>query len=164
VAVEPGLDTDVVLDVLARAAASPKALRWLGTHLEEHPGVLVEGPTSTVPVLDRFTRELGAAGACRIQVIHPACEECRRREKPHARRGQGWVCSACWARASPRPCVGCANVRRVAVRDEHGGAWCVPCVRQQRRDAELGRLAEVIIATVVVADNGLSAETVVNAV
>jgi len=75
-AVEPDLAADVVLDVLGSAAGSRQALRWLGTHLDEHPGVLVDGPTSTIPVLDRFTRGLSAAGAHRVRVIHPACAGC----------------------------------------------------------------------------------------
>ncbi len=163
-AVEPGLPAAVVIDVLRRTAASRQALRWLGTHLDTHPGVLIDGPTSAVPVLDRFTRGLGAAGARCVRVIHPACEECGRREKPHASRGRGWVCSACWARASARPCGRCGNVRRVAARGDDGGARCTPCLRRERRDAELGRLASAIAATVIAADASLDPETVLSAV
>lgn len=162
-AVEPGLAAEVVLHVLGRAARSPKALRWLGTHLHEHPQVLVDGPTSTVPVLDRFTRGLSVAGAHRVRVIHPACVGCGRRKPPHASSGQGWVCSACWTRASPRPCSGCGNVRRVAARVD-GAAWCRPCRHRQRRELELAVLVTCITAAVVAADHGLDAETVVRAV
>ncbi|MDQ6839947.1 MAG: hypothetical protein M3137_16875 [Actinomycetota bacterium] len=150
-------------EVLNRAASSRMALRWLGAHLDNHPGVLIEGPTSTVPVLDRFTRELAAAGARRVGVIHPACEGCGRRERPHGRRGQGWVCSACWARASLQPCHGCGNVRRVSARRD-GEAWCPSCVRRQQGEAERDRLSDLIAATVVRADVGVDAAIVLRAV
>jgi hypothetical protein len=162
-AVEPDLAADVVLDVLDSAAGSRQALRWMGAHLDEHPDVLVNGPTSTVPVLDRFTRRLSAAGAYRVRVIHPECEECGRRELPHATRGQGWVRSACWARANLQPCHGCGNIRRVSARRD-GEAWCPSCVRLQEGEAERDRLSDLIAATVVRADVGVDAAIVLRAV
>ncbi len=161
--VEPGLRAEVVTEVVDRAASSRKALRWLGAHLDNHPRVLIEGPTSTVPVLDRFTRELAAAGARWVGVIHPACEGCGRRERPHGRRDQGWVCPACWARANLQPCHGCGNIRRVSARRD-GEAWCPSCVRRQQGEAERDRLSDLIAATVVRADVGVDAGIVLRAV
>ncbi|MGI9023782.1 MAG: hypothetical protein ACR2HV_11250, partial [Acidimicrobiales bacterium] len=68
-AVEADLPEEAVLGILAVTAGSRRALRWLVATLAERPGVLVEGPTSTLPVLDRFIRGLVAAGANGVRVV-----------------------------------------------------------------------------------------------
>lgn len=158
-AVDPELPEDAVLGVLAVTAKSRRALRWLVATLAERPGVLVEGPTSTLPVLDRFIRGLVAAGADGVRVVHPPCGQCGRPKQAHARRGRGWVCSACWARTTKLPCAECAGIRRIAVRRPTGGV-CAPCLRRQRTEIELDAVTEAIVVALGKVDHGLDRRTV----
>lgn len=105
-AIEPDLGDEVIGAVLDDTARSPRSLRRLTRRLAEHPGVLEVGPTSTLPVLDRFIRALVRAGAKQVRVLHPLCVGCHRRRPPHSARGDGWVCGACYARGHVATCAG----------------------------------------------------------
>ena len=143
-AADPTLGEDRVRQVLTDTVATCRSLRRLAVHLDEHPDVFEVGPTSVLPILDRFTRALIAAGAEGITTIHPVCDDCGRRRPRHTRSKDGGLCSACWARANKQTCSACGVSRRVAARDRDGRAVCDACMRQLRRRQRLDDLTEQI--------------------
>jgi len=146
-AADPALDLEMIHDVLEATVQSRRSLGLLADHLDD-PDVFAVGPTSTLPILDRFTIALEAAGAQRITSIHPVCDRCGRRRRWHARTDSGGECSTCWARTHREPCSVCGRARNVDHRDEHGRPVCEPCVQQQRRRQRLDELATEIAAAV----------------
>ena len=48
----------MVCKVLAETVATRRSLRRLAIYMDEHPDVFSVGPTSMLPILDRFTRAL----------------------------------------------------------------------------------------------------------
>lgn len=145
-AVEPELDAAVIEQAVTAVVGSKRALRRLAEHLTAHPRALLEGPTSTVPVLDRLARALAEAGARRVTPRDPACIRCGQARPAHLRLPEGCVCGRCYD--NPREeCVGCGTIRFVYTRDDHGEALCEVCVRrgrQRRRDARV--TAEIVTA------------------
>lgn len=147
-AVDPLLSDERLHAVLAETVTSRKALRWLANHLHEQPEVFTVGPTSTLPVLDRFTRALVSAGAHGIAVIDPSCAGCERRVRPREREGDRWLCSACSARRRAVPCAGCGVTRPPSRRDADGRPRCSWCVQQQRDAEDLAGWASEIVEAV----------------
>ena len=147
-AADPMLPADVIDAAIDAAVTSRRALRWLATHLHEHPPVFDVGPTSALPVLDRFTNALVDAGARTIRVIHPACADCHRRQRPARAVGDGWLCSACAAHRRATACTACGNVRPANNRDPDGRPLCWTCVQQQRTTAAMTAWTEQIVAVV----------------
>ena len=145
-ATEPELGQAAVADAL-RSFGGSCSLRRLARYLANHPAVLREGPTSTVPFLDRFTKALTQAGARNIRTIHPPCAVCGRQMHPCNRRGEGWVCGACWARAHIGTCVQCGRLRRIEGRDRDGNPLCAGCTLQDRRHREADALIEHVVGT-----------------
>jgi hypothetical protein len=162
-AADPTLDEDLVRQVLTDTVSSRQSLRRLAVHLSEHPDVFVVGPTSVLPILDRFTRALIAAGAESIATIHPVCDDCGRRQARKVRSGDDGLCSMCCARASKQTCSSCGVSRRLATRDRENGAVCYVCVRGLRRRQRLDDLSEQI-ATVLTDAVGRLCATKVTAV
>jgi hypothetical protein len=162
-ATEPTLDEDLVRQVLTDTVTSRQSLRRLAVHLSEHPDVFAVGPTSVLPILDRFTRALIASGAESIATIHPVCDDCGRREARKGRSGDDGLCSMCCARGSKQTCSSCGVSRRVATRDRESGAVCYVCARQLRRRQRLDDLSEQI-ATVLAGAVGRLCATKVTAV
>jgi hypothetical protein len=156
-AADPTIGAEVVPAVLAATVQSRASLRRLADHLDAHRDVFVVGPTTTLPILDRFTAALETAGAERIATIHPVCGRCGRRRRWHARTESGGECSACWSRTHREPCSVCGRARNVDHRDDHGLPVCEPCVQRQRRRQRLDGLAAEIIAGVQRADPSLDA-------
>jgi len=163
-ALDPDLGDEVIVAVLDDTIRSQRSLRRLAQRLVEHPDVLEAGPTSTLPVLDRFTLALVAAGAQQVRVLHPACVECRRQRPPHSARGRGWVCGACYAQSHVATCAGCANQRRVAARDGRGRPLCSGCRRRPERQAQLDSLAQTIVAQVRTADPSIKRAAIIRVV
>ena len=159
-AADPTLDEDLARQVLTDAVSSRQSLRRLAVHLSEHPDVFAVGPTSVLPILDRFTRALIAAGAESIATIHPVCDNCGRRQARKVRSGDDGLCSMCCARASKQTCSSCGVSRRVATRDRENGAVCYVCVRQLRRRQRLDDLSEQIATVLAGAVGPLSATKV----
>ena len=147
-AADPSLNTDTVAGVLAETVTTRRSLRRLAIYLDEHPDVFRVGPTSVLPILDRFTQALVDAGTQTIATIHPACVGCGRRQPRHARTsdGQGVLCSACWARTHKEICGDCGREGRVVVRDRDRRPICELCRLQARRHSRLDELNAQIIA------------------
>jgi hypothetical protein len=146
-AADPSLTADMVRTVLADSVTTRRSLRRLAEHLSRHPDAFSLGPTSVLPVLDRFTRALVAAGAQRIATIHSTCVSCGRRQPRHARTSDGAIlCSACWSRTHKHDCSRCGRERRVAARDPEGKAICELCLLQIHRRERLDELNERIAA------------------
>ena len=162
-AADPTLGEDLVRQVLTNTVSSRQSLRRLAVHLNEHPDVFAVGPTSVLPILDRFTRALIAAGAESIATIHPVCDDCGRRQARKVRSGDDGLCSMCCARASKQTCSSCGVSRRLATRDRENGAVCYVCVRGLRRRQRLDDLSEQI-ATVLTDAVGRLCATKVTAV
>jgi hypothetical protein len=138
-AVEPDLDAAVIDRVVTAVATSRRALRRLAEQLTAHPQALLEGPTSTVPVLDRLAGALAEAGATRVRQRHPECVGCGQARPPHKRVDGGGLCHSCYSLIRRR-CDGCGDVRRAYARDGDGKPLCEVCVRrrrQQRHDAQV---------------------------
>ncbi len=162
-AADPTLSDDLARQILTDTVSARRSLRRLAVHLNEHPDVFAVGPTSVLPILDRFTRALIAAGAESIATIHPVCDDCGRRQARKVRSGDDGLCSMCWARASKQTCSACGVSRRVATRDRENGAVCYVCVRQLRRRQRLDDLSEQM-ATVLAGAVGPLSTTKVTAV
>ena len=96
--------------------------------------MLEKGPTSTLPVLDRFIRGLMAAGAKQVRVLHPTCTGCRRRRPPNAKVAGGWRCNTCYARGHTATCAGCATGAHRRP-DPQGRPLCSGCLARRRRQA-----------------------------
>ena len=142
-AAEPALAEATVLRVIDQMADG-RRLGQLADHLLANPGVLVIGPNSRPPVLDRFVGALVAAGAETITSIHPTCRECgRTRPAHHQLPGGATICSACYARrTSARPCGGCGRRRRPYARDEAGHPRCRSCTDRARAEVEQAEALE----------------------
>ena len=62
----------MVCKVLAETVTTRRSLlRRLAIYMDEHPDVFSVGPTSMLPILDRFTRALVDAGAQEEDHHHP---------------------------------------------------------------------------------------------
>lgn len=149
IAADPSLTAETARAVLEDTVNTRRSLRRLAEQLEGRADVFAAGPTSVLPVLDRFTRALTGAGAQAIITIDPICERCGRQRPRHARTKSdqnGGVCSACWARTHKQSCSTCGHERRVVARDTDGHAVCDPCLRQVRRRERLDELNEQIAA------------------
>ena len=162
-AVEP-LPAGTIASAVDRAVSSARAIRWLANHLAQHPDVLTVGPTNSPPVLDRLVRELDGAGAQRVHVIHPTCASCGRLVRPHARVGNGWLCSACWARQSKRRCAVCGQIRGVYRRDAKRRPICAGCAGRAKREDELAGLSRQIVAAMRAVEPRLASRTIGRAV
>ena len=152
---EPGLDGALVEQALD-ATGGRRSLHQLARYFHAHPQVLIDGPTSTVPVLNRFTAALARLGARTIGPLHPACVGCGRRVRPHARRGAGWVCAACWARTSVSRCSRCGAARRAQRRDASRRPICPACARREDGEHTASVLTERIVAAVLQSEPGLT--------
>ena len=142
-AAEPALTEATVLRVIDQVAEG-RRLGQLADHLQANPGVLVIGPNSLPPVLDRFIGALVAAGAETITTIHPTCLECRRNRPAHQQlRGGASICSACYARrTSTHACAGCGQRRRPYARDQDGQPRCRGCTDRARAQTERAQALE----------------------
>ena len=136
--------------VLEATARSSRARRLLAEHLAARPDALTAGPTSTLPVLDRFVVALAVAGGP-VRTVHPMCGRCGRQRRWHARIPGGGQCTACWARTHREPCSACGRQRNVNHRDPEGRPTCFRCVEAARRRRRLEELSAEIVATVVAA-------------
>lgn len=163
--VDTQLDVSIVANALAAAVGSRRSLRILADHLDAHPDAFTSGPTSTLPVLDRFTTALAAAGAQSIRTIHPVCAACGRRRRWHAQRLDGsGECGTCWARTSRTPCAVCGRARRVDHRDSDNKAVCARCTETERRRQRLNELATHITDVVTTADPTIGHDVVADIV
>lgn len=147
-AVEPALPDTTVLQVIDQAIGA-HSLGSLARHLQAHPDVLLTGPTSMPPVLDRFVRALIVAGAQQILVSHPRCLECGRCQPARLHLAEGVLCSACHARrAGKTRCAGCGQPRRPYSRDTAGDPRCQGCVQRglaaTERTQLLTQLTEIL--------------------
>jgi hypothetical protein len=142
-AAEPALAEATVLRIIDQMAEG-RRLGQLADHLQASPDVLVIGPTSQPPVLDRFVGALVAAGAETIRPIHPTCRECGRTRPAHHQLGGGAViCSACYARRTgTQTCAGCGRPRRRYARDQDGLPRCRGCTDRARAKIERAQALE----------------------
>jgi hypothetical protein len=142
--VEPHLQETAVAAALGRAATSRRARRALAEHLDRHPRALIEGPTSTLQVLDRFVAELTTAGTTTIRTIHPVCAGCGQHRRAHyGAHHDACLCSSCYSQAARPVCVGCGQSAR-PYRREDDGPLCVRCERRRGRERQLEQLTAAI--------------------
>ncbi|HET7327023.1 MAG TPA: hypothetical protein VFJ14_07010 [Nocardioidaceae bacterium] len=137
-----------VADVVDRVVIGHRKLHALAAHLQLNPDVLRVGPTSTLPVLDRFTRALIDADVAGVRVIHPACVDCQRRQRPHVRCDDGWLCSRCHAHRRRTPCSRCGKPRPPNRRDDDGRPVCHQCVKKGVDRSQLDAWTELAVAAV----------------
>lgn len=160
--VDPELTNEMAEVVLEATVRSRQSLRRLADRLSSQPGVFVDGPTTTLPVLDRFTEALIAAGAQGITTIHPPCTGCGRHQRWQKRLPGGTgQCSACWARMRRGACGSCGRARRLNHRDSDGRVVCSGCVQTARRRHALDELAADITAAVQSSDVEITGAQVV---
>ncbi len=154
------LSEETVLAVLAVTVDTRRSLRRLVSCLEAQPDVFAAGPTSVVPILDRFTKGLVAAGAETIRSIDPVCDTCRRRRPRHARTDKGGLCSACSARTNKHACSVCDRVRHIVWQDPDRRAVCAGCLGRRRRIGHLDSMAEQIAVIVCATDSSITRQHV----
>jgi hypothetical protein len=149
---DPALSEETIRLVLTKTAPFPRSRHLLAAHLATNPDVFIVGPTSTLAVLDRFTRGLIAASSERLRTLHPVCDHCGRQLPWHAGRS----CRTCWTRSDKQTCQVCGMIRRLGHQDAHGGAICDYCVDRQRRRVGPVELVDRIVAVVSEADGSLN--------
>lgn len=143
----PALPEATVRQLIVRDVGV-RSLGLLARHLTSHPNVLLAGPTSLPPALDRLVRSLVSAGAEHLRVIHPSCLDCGRAQPAQQRLPEGVLCGACYARrASTHRCVDCGRLQRRYSRDKANHAQCQGCVERRRRDTERAELLAQLTAT-----------------
>ena len=139
---------------LVSVSAHAKTLRAITRALAVDPHVLVTGPTSNRPSLDRFVRALGEAGSTVIRNVHPECVRCGHRRKGQSRSGTGWACRACMQDGVV--CGDCGVAEGVQVRSVDGQPRCTSCARAMVRREQLEQINAAIRALVHGADTGLA--------
>ena len=163
-AADPSMTAETVRTVLADTVTTRRSLIRLAEHLGSHPDTFEVGPTSVLPILDRFTQAMVAAGAEKIATIHPTCSGCGRRQPRNARTNAGDIlCSACSSRARIGDCSMCGRERRVATRDREGKAICDLCLLQIHRRERLDQLNQQITETLPETVRSLPAQEVIAA-
>ncbi len=135
-AAAPALPEATVLQLLTSDVGA-RSLGLLSRHLTSHPNVLLTGPTSLPPALDRLVRALIGAGAEHLGVIHPRCLDCGRAQPAQQRLPEGVLCGACYARrTTTQRCVDCGRLQRRYSRGKADNADCQGCVERARRHNE----------------------------
>lgn len=146
-AAAPALPEATVLQIITSDVGA-RSLGLLARHLNSHPNVLLTGPTSLPPALDRLARALIGAGAEHLGVIHPCCLDCGRAQPAHRRLPEGVLCGACYARrATTHRCVDCGRLQRRYSRDKADNAHCQGCVERGRRHNERVGLVSQLTTT-----------------
>ncbi len=143
----PALPEATVLQLIVRDVGA-RSLGLLSRHLTSHPNVLLTGPTSLPPALDRLVGALVSAGAEHLRVIHPSCLDCGRAQPAQQRLPAGVLCGACYARrATTRRCVDCGRLQRRYSRDKANHAHCQGCVERGHRHDEHAELLSQLTTT-----------------
>jgi hypothetical protein len=151
--------------LLAARADRGRALRELDAHLEEHPAALAVTPTGYPLALVRVAHALIDAGhpgivapacagcgnvtadlrhatpsgrvcaTCAACGSNGRCARCGQVRRINARRPEGGICSACYARDEQvlQDCSGCGRRRRPAVRLPDGSTRCQSCAGRPAR-------------------------------
>jgi len=146
-AAAPALPKASVLQLIASDVGT-RSLGSLSRHLTSHPNVLLTGPTSLPPALDRLVGALVVAGAEHLGVMHPCCLDCGRAQPAHRRLPEGVLCGACYGRrATTHRCVDCGRLQRRYSRDKADNAHCQGCVERGRRHNERVELLSQLTTT-----------------
>jgi hypothetical protein len=149
----------------AAKVAHGRALRELDAHLREHPDALVTTPAEYPLALARLAHALIQAGhrsvaapacaacgkttldlrrktasgrvcaACAARRSTGTCARCGEVKRINARRDEGGICSACYAKDGQvlEDCSGCGRRRRPAARMPDGSARCQFCAARPAR-------------------------------
>lgn len=152
--VEPGLQTEVIGEVVTAVAPGRNVRRRLAQALTERPGLLADGRSPAPRVVGSLLIALRRAGA--VNVSAPACAGCAKALGSMQRRGQDWFCGACGP--SLEACAGCGKTRRIACRDRAGQPLCHAC--RVDDGAEAMRMLQHVISAI---DPELAAESIATA-
>ena len=149
----------------AARAGHGRALRELDALFGEHPGALAATPAEFPLALVRLTHALAEAGhqqvalpvcaqcskvtadlqrktaagrvcpACAARSSTGRCARCGQVSRINARRPDGGICSACYAKDEQvlEECSGCGRRRRPAARMPDGSARCQACATRPAR-------------------------------
>lgn len=129
-ALDPSLDTRIVIDCVTRVHTRRQDLRRLAWALEDRPALLTgEGADAPSSAVLRLIDQLRDAGA--EKVIRPGCPGCGRVVHLHRRLEGRSACGSCLAKAHAEPCSRCGVRKPVSIRDEQGRPVCSHC---QARD------------------------------
>lgn len=144
-ALEPALDDEALQRAIDAAAPSRAARAKLLRELEADPDALTSDVSGASRAAGRLALALIAAGAARVMAPRcPGCGEVGELRKPGP---EGRVCEACYNRARTADCARCGRHRRIAGRDEDGGALCSSCRARDHANrtpcSRCGRVAPV---------------------
>jgi hypothetical protein len=128
-AVEPGLDRQLVAEAVAATAPSRRQQHWLQQALTQDPSCLVSGASSVPLGVAQLIRRLRAAGAARLVV--PCCARCGQPRLLRHKHGDQRVCDWCRRVLHAELCIRCGERRPTMVRTDHGPV-CFRCRRQDR--------------------------------
>ncbi|MGH9304260.1 MAG: hypothetical protein ACRDZ5_07600, partial [Acidimicrobiales bacterium] len=129
-AIEHGLDTEQIRDVVVDVAGGRAKSRRLAAALRARPALLCDGLSPAPRGLADLLIGLRQAGASSISP--PRCANCDKELRTYQRRGEDWYCGVCGPRLEA--CSACANLRRVATRDRAGRPRCARCPEVYPRD------------------------------
>ena len=154
-AVEPGLDSGVVMTAVRDITVHLGQQRRLSRALYEDPGLLTSGRPEGPPTVGQLIQVLQRQGAGNLAL--PACASCGRAVPLPQRDSQGQrICGRCdrVARHAVRPvaaCAACGKTREVMYRDRAGRPQCRYCPPERGVD----HTAE-IIGQIRCVDSGLA--------
>lgn len=150
---EPGLDRDVIVQVVTGVAGGRAKRRQLAQALTDKPELLSEGRSPAPRGVGELLVALRRAGA--VSISPPLCAECDKPLRTLQRRGQDWYCGVCGPLRET--CAGCGKARRVHSRDRDGAARCSSC---QPTEDPIALVIEVVAGI----DPDLPAQSVATAV
>ncbi len=138
-ALDPAIPSEAVLDALARAATTGRALGVVTAALEGGPEALLCGAPPTIGCLVAALRERGSV------LPEPTCTRCgRQHEKLTTSAHEGVVCPRCRTRELAVACSICHVVKPVYGRTKGGAALCSVCTPKPRRHcSRCGRVKEI---------------------
>jgi len=168
----PGVSAEEARSLLENAGAQERhGLRNLDRFLATEPGALTVGVSDCPAVFIRLAHVLLDAGhevilpvcadcgrpasylrsspsgrlcsRCSARKSSVLCARCGSAGRPAARRAEGVICYACYAKDPEvmEACAACGRVRLPAIRQEDGAALCVSCWHRPER--ECGTCGEV---------------------
>lgn len=122
-ALEPGLDRETILSVVAGVAGGRPKARRLARALSQRPELLTDGRSPAPRAVGDLLISMLKVGAVKISA--PVCTDCRTPLKALQRKGENWYCGVCGP--TPELCAGCGNLRTVTSRTRQGGPLCKRC-------------------------------------
>ncbi|MFF7415410.1 hypothetical protein [Streptomyces lydicus] len=152
--IEPGLDRDLVTDIVRTVVPRRPRQRELAQALNGDPDLLTSARPEGPRAVERLIPALQDQGA--RHVVLPQCAHCGKTRPLLSRDGDTRICKRCDSR---RPCSACGKTRIIAYRDCLGRPRCRPCGPE-----EIAAPVEALLEILCGLEPGLPREVLMEAV